>query len=130
MANVLLVEDNPLLSQEYAESLDKYGFRVISVYDGSEVEEIIDKENIDIVVSDTDMPLVPGNVACKQLLDSGKIKNKLIVGMSSSRYLNEYWKGIAHNFIPKKKIHNLGKIIQTLYMRFKENPNMQRYGDL
>ncbi|MBW2982420.1 response regulator [Candidatus Woesearchaeota archaeon] len=129
MLKVLLVEDNPGQSQIYSESLDKSGFKVISVYDGSEIEEVIDKEDIDIIVSDTDMPMVNGNIACERLLKLGKVKDKLIVGMSSRFDFKSYWFGIAHNFISKKHIHDLGEIIQRMYDKFKSSPNPKRYGN-
>ena len=96
---VLLVEDSPSRHEEYRRELEGAGFEVSSAYDGTEVAGIVESVSPRIIVSDTDLPTVDGDQAVKPLLAAGKLEGVLGVGMSSERSLEEYWKGVAHEFL-------------------------------
>ncbi|MHB1153407.1 MAG: response regulator transcription factor [Eubacteriales bacterium] len=70
MFNVLLVEDDIKLRQLFCTVLTKNGYRTIGAGDGAEALEILDKEYIDIIISDIMMPNMDGYEFTKTLRDS------------------------------------------------------------
>lgn len=68
--NVLLVEDDIKLRQLFCTVLTKSGYRTIGAGDGAEALEIIDKEYIDIIISDIMMPNMDGYELTKTLRDA------------------------------------------------------------
>ncbi len=70
MFNVLLVEDDIKLRQLFCTVLTKNGYRTIGAGDGAEALEILDKEFIDIIISDIMMPNMDGYELTKSLRDA------------------------------------------------------------
>lgn len=71
MFNVLLVEDDIKLRQLFCTVLTKNGYRTIGAGDGTEALEILDKEYIDIIISDIMMPNMDGYELTKTIRDAG-----------------------------------------------------------
>ena len=58
---ILIVEDDKELSQLFQKVLEKNGYQVKSASDGAQaLEEVLDKEYIDLIISDIMMPVVDG----------------------------------------------------------------------
>ena len=60
MARVLIVEDNPEIRQMVGRLLERDGFDVTSVHDGTEAIEAISQESYDAILLDLMMPTVSG----------------------------------------------------------------------
>jgi DNA-binding response OmpR family regulator len=118
VATVLLVEDDPDLLNTYALSLTKSGFNVITASDGTELASIVATNTVDIIVSDTNLPTLDGDIACKRVISQGHLSRALIIAMSSDRDAEQYWTGTAHEFLYKGGITNLGTAIRYRYERF------------
>ncbi len=116
---VLLVEDSRARHAEYRRSLEAAGFEVYSAYDGTEVADIVDAAKPAIIVSDTDLPTVDGDQALRPLFESGKLKDVLIIGMSSARHYAEHWQGLAHEFQYKGHLTDLGETVKAIHSKFK-----------
>lgn len=71
MFNVLLVEDDIKLRQLFCTVLTKNGYRTIGAGDGTEALEFLDKEYIDIIISDIMMPNMDGYELTKTIRDAG-----------------------------------------------------------
>lgn len=71
MFNVLLVEDDIKLRQLFCTVLTKNGYRTIGAGDGAEALEILDKEYIDMIISDIMMPNMDGYELTKTIRDAG-----------------------------------------------------------
>ena len=60
MFQILIVEDDKELSQLFQKVLEKNGYQVKSASDGALALEILDKEYIDLIISDITMPVMDG----------------------------------------------------------------------
>ena len=60
MFQILIVEDDKELSQLFQKVLEKNGYQVKSASDGAQALEILDKEYIDLIISDIMMPVMDG----------------------------------------------------------------------
>lgn len=71
---VLLVDDDPAMTEMYRIGLEAQGFHVTVLNDATELNENVDKQRPDIVVLDWEMPGVRGDEALERLreTDSGR----------------------------------------------------------
>jgi len=117
---VLLVEDNFSLRRQYLAGLVKSNFSIICAEDASEIESIINKWHIDIIISDTELKTSASYVECERLLQEGKLAHILIIGLSNNRNNSSLWKGLGAEFLHKKEISDLGTKVKNIYNRFKK----------
>jgi DNA-binding response OmpR family regulator len=68
--NVLLVDDDPAMTDMYRLGLEAQGFQVSVLHDATELTDEVDAQRPDIVVLDWDMPGVRGDEALEQLRKS------------------------------------------------------------
>ena len=71
MFQILIVEDDKELSQLFQKVLVKNGYQVKSASDGALALEILDKEHIDLIVSDIMMPVMDGYELVSELRSAG-----------------------------------------------------------
>ncbi len=57
---VLVVDDENLIADILTEELDDLGYQSFSVYNAKDALEVIEKESIDLVISDIKMPIASG----------------------------------------------------------------------
>ncbi len=69
--NILVVEDNPATLKLFEKSLVVWGYTVYTAENGKEAWESIEKNKVDIVVSDWVMPEVDGVELCKRIRSEG-----------------------------------------------------------
>ena len=67
MFQILIVEDDKELSQLFQKVLEKNGYQVKSASDGVQALEVLDKEYIDLIISDIMMPVMDGLTATKEI---------------------------------------------------------------
>ena len=67
MFQILIVEDDKELSQLFQKVLEKNGYQVKSAPDGAQALEVLDKEYIDLIISDIMMPVMNGLDAAKAI---------------------------------------------------------------
>ncbi len=60
MFQILIVEDDKELSQLFQKVLEKNGYQVKSASDGAQALDVLDKEYIDLIISDIMMPVMDG----------------------------------------------------------------------
>ena len=118
MATVLLVEDDPDLQSAYALSLTQSGFEVVTACDGKELIEIVSTNKIDILVSDTNLLTLDGDIACKRLLDQGYLSDVLILGMSDDRDCEAHWQDMGIEFLYKGGMTDLCPLGPSVTMRW------------
>jgi putative two-component system response regulator len=68
---VLIADDDPITLQLLERSLTRHGYQVVRATDGREALEKISREDIQLVVSDWEMPHLNGVELCQQLRASG-----------------------------------------------------------
>ena len=71
---VLIVDDDPAMSDMYGLGLEHHGFRVAVLQDPSRLNETVEADPPDVVVLDWDMPQVRGDEALERLrtIDAGR----------------------------------------------------------
>ena len=123
---VLLVEDNDELRVAYKHSLEWAGFEVVAVDDGLKfVKTLKDQKALGkrfhVVLSDTDMPEMFGDEACKKALEKRLLDdNVLVLAMSDDIHNDYYWNGIAHHtgFYDKNRVSDMGSQVMSHYYNF------------
>ncbi|TCI20562.1 response regulator transcription factor [Exiguobacterium sp. SL-9] len=71
MVTILLVEDDPALGGLLHEYLTTSGYRVHLAVDGEEALDVLEREPIDLMVTDVMMPRLDGRELTEQLRDAG-----------------------------------------------------------
>ena len=72
MFQILIVEDDKELSQLFQKVLEKNGYQVKSASDGAQALEVLDKEYIDLIISDIMMPVMDGYELVSELRSAGR----------------------------------------------------------
>ena len=76
MSTILIVEDDKMLNQGISFNFQMDGFNVISAFTLNEAREKLDKENIDIIILDCNLPDGSGFDFCKNIRE--KYTNPII----------------------------------------------------
>ena len=63
--NILIIEDDPILSRNISEVLDAEGFVTMNVYDGTLAEKILRREAFDCIIMDINLPGITGYDLCR-----------------------------------------------------------------
>lgn len=71
MFNILVVEDDVTLRQIMCAVLNKNGYRATGAGDGNEALDVIDREQVDLIISDIMMPGMDGYQLTQELRDAG-----------------------------------------------------------
>ena len=71
MFQILIVEDDKELSQLFRKVLEKNGYQVKCTSDGAQALEVLDKEYIDLIISDIMMPVMDGYELVSELRSAG-----------------------------------------------------------
>ena len=77
MFQILIVEDDKELSQLFQKVLVKNGYQVKSASDGALALEILDKEYIDLIISDIMMPVMDGYELVSELRSADRKSTRL-----------------------------------------------------
>lgn len=70
MFSILVVEDDETLNKMISAKLKQESYRVFSTYDGEQALDLLDKEHIDLIISDIMMPKMDGYQLTKELRDA------------------------------------------------------------
>ncbi len=71
MFRILVVEDDAALQQLFCRVLDRNGFSTVGVSDGLEALELMEREFVDLIVSDIMMPRMDGYALVQTLREGG-----------------------------------------------------------
>ncbi|MGV6858715.1 MAG: response regulator [bacterium] len=69
MATILAVDDSPSMREMVAFTLERAGFDVVQAGDGVEALELAEKKNINLVLTDINMPNMDGITLIRHLRD-------------------------------------------------------------
>ena len=79
MFNILIAEDDKELRHLFCTVLEKKGYMCISAENGEEALEILDKEYIDLIISDIMMPKMDGLTFIKTIRNADYTQPVLII---------------------------------------------------
>jgi DNA-binding NtrC family response regulator len=99
---VLIVEDEPDTATLLAESLRRRGFHVDAVYSGEACLEYLQREKVDVVVTDVRMPGMSGLELCEKLRDQyPDLLPLVITGVGGLETVIEAIRAGAYDYITK-----------------------------
>lgn len=70
MFSILVVEDDEILNKMICSKLRLESYHVFAVFDGEQALDLLDKEHIDLIISDIMMPRMDGYQLAKELRDA------------------------------------------------------------
>ena len=71
MANILVVDDSTTVREELRRDLEEAGYTVLEAEDGEAGLKLAIKGNIDLILSDLNMPKMDGLVMCAHMREQG-----------------------------------------------------------
>jgi CheY-like chemotaxis protein len=83
-ARVLLVEDNPVNQLVAKGMLGKLGCQVLVASQGAEALEMLERETVDMVLMDCNMPVMDGYEASRRIRQSGRWQQLPIVALTAN----------------------------------------------
>ncbi len=117
---ILLLDDSPINIYMEKMILEKLGHRVFAANSGEEGLIIIDKENIDCIITDINMPDMSG-IEFAEKLRSGRHQNKCLIGLSGydrDEYYHHVESGLFDDIITKPmKIETINEIIHNAHSK-------------
>lgn len=122
MFTILVAEDDTSLNKMICAKLAKEQFRTVSAFDGEEALEIMDREHIDLIVSDIMMPKTDGYEITKLLRAQLENQKHITIGGTELDYagLTVTVNGVTQEMPPKefyllfKLLNNPNKIFTRL----------------
>ncbi|MHB1680731.1 MAG: response regulator [bacterium] len=97
---ILIVEDSIVVIKLLSLSFAKEGFKVMTAGDGFEALEIAIKNDIDLIITDLNMPQMDGITLLKNLKENEDTKNIPVILMSSMEPKKEELKS-SYAFLQK-----------------------------
>jgi PAS domain S-box-containing protein len=101
---ILIIEDEPDISDYLYDTLAMSGYEVIQAYDGLEGLEKIENENPNLILLDIMMPKLNGIEVCRQLRQNDKTSSIKVIFITAKGSLEEKLEGFqagANDFIVK-----------------------------
>lgn len=119
--NILLLEDDLMLSEVIVEHLEAFEYHVMPVYDGLEAEDLLFEEKFDLLLLDVNVPHLDGFELLKNLRLSGNETPAIfITSMNSSKDVSEGFELGANDYLKKPfEMIELKARIDNLKRQFK-----------
>lgn len=92
---ILLVEDEPILSNLLCQRLEKEGFKVVAAHDGEEALEVLKSVKPDLILLDVILPKISGFELMERLKEGPEFQKAPIVIISNLGQENDMEKGQA-----------------------------------
>ena len=116
---ILIAEDSPTIRKFISFSLAAKGFEIITAADGMEALEQLPKENINLIITDLNMPNIDGFELIRSIRNNDDLKDIPIIILSSLTSREEIEKGISCGansyllkpFDPKRIIYEVSKYL-------------------
>jgi two-component system chemotaxis response regulator CheY len=116
---ILVADDSPSIRKFVSFALAAKGFEIISAGDGMEALEKLPKENVNLIITDLNMPNVDGFELIKSIRSSPEFHDIPIIILSSSSGKDEIEKGLNYGansylikpFNSKKILYEVSKFI-------------------
>lgn len=115
--SILLVDDDVLFLRLLSRFIVRPSFDfkdIFLAYNGKEAIELYELKKPDIVLCDTNMPLINGLEVCKYIREKKQDLDTIIIGMSAQRSVAKEWYDLgANSFYDKEKLVNNIYLLQN-----------------
>jgi hypothetical protein len=120
MPSILIVEDDPMISEIYQRKFSDVGFRVFSVETGEQALAVAKKEELDVVLCDLIMPRMDGFEVIEALRKSDRNQNTKIIISSNINEKEDRDKALAlgadgfivkSEFTPSELVDEINKFL-------------------
>ena len=121
---VLVVEDNDLLRENICEILELEGLEVISAMNGKDGWEKVQKTNLDLVLSDVNMPIMDGFELLKSIREHEQLNGLPFVFLTVRNTMKELRLGMnygADDYLAKP--FEIDQLLTVVQNRLKRNQN-------
>lgn len=119
---ILLVDDDIFLADLMAFTFKQSGFEIIKAHNGREALEVLDKEDVDLVLTDIMMPVMDGFELTRNLKDDPNTKDIPVIFLTAKSNMEDknkgYSLGISAYF---EKPFDLKKLIDKINVIISEN---------
>jgi len=130
-ASILVVEDNPMSLMIVTDLLETIGSTITSATNGKQAVNILESENFDLVIMDTQMPIMDGYKATAYIRNILKLKNLPIVALTANETAEHRQRSLnagMNDFIsksanPEMLFKTLAKWISRNNLQENEYPN-------
>jgi DNA-binding response OmpR family regulator len=92
---ILLAEDDPHIRRVSEVALRRHGFDVVSVADGTEALEMLDRRPFDLVLLDGMMPSLDGLETCKRIKANLRTASQPVIMLSARTQPSDEQAGLA-----------------------------------
>lgn len=102
--NILLIEDDPFIKQMYVNKIEETQIKVFAVLDQDEIDTILDKNSIDLILLDLILPNISGFELLKLLKNKSQTQYIPIIvlsNLSSQKDIDQAFKLGANDYIVK-----------------------------
>lgn len=121
LRTILLAEDDPHIRRVSEVALRRHGFDVVSVTDGTEVLDQLERQAFDLVLLDGMMPTLDGLETCRRIKANPRTATQPVIMLSARTQASDEHAGLAAGAIGYiRKPFNaltLGEEIQRLCQR-------------
>lgn len=132
MCKIMLVEDDPTISEIYKKKFESSGFEVACATTGKKVFELASKSDFDIVLLDMVLPEMNGMDVLKELKQSGKynadMKVIVLSNLDKAKHEEEAKKNGADGFIGKTQ-YNPSELAAQIHRLAKEYDEQKKNKD-
>lgn len=136
MASILLVEDDPMISEIYQRKLSQSGYEVFLAFDGGDAVKKIQAQTYDLVLLDLVLPVLDGIGVLKEISREGKQKSRSPIVVFSN--LNDIenqetaFRYGAQGFIAKSQFNPselIGEVQRYLRESSEQRKNEEKFRD-
>ena len=107
---ILIVDDNAEMLQKTNELLSQVGYSVVMCSSGEEALELLDKERVDLVLLDINMPSLNGYEVCLRIRQSFALDDLPVIFLTSREDTDSITKGFhagASDFVSKTAVSEI-----------------------
>ena len=83
MTKILVVDDEAYMLRLVQFNLERAGYSVITAKDGQEALEILEKEKVDLIITDVMMPRIDGFELCKRVKTDARWKSYPVIMLTA-----------------------------------------------
>ena len=137
---ILVVEDDRDISELITYNLEREGYEIASLYDGSQVVDFVNKRKPDLIILDLMLPEVDGIEICRTLKSDAATKHIPIVMLTAKSEEADVVVGLqmgADDYIPKPfspkvlvaRIKAITRRMAELQLSVSATENLRSFGD-